>query len=232
MKTQTPSLRLLVPALLVATAVFASAAAAEMPENRDAPTITETGGPVVGQLLNGNNGTWLYADGTGCRDECRYSFAWFRCVPGGPCSAIPGGQVRTYRVDLADVGRALRVAVTATKHDCNAIGQDCRLVSRTAVSAQTAPVPPAAPPARISIAQVGVERATRGRLVAGVRVTDERGRGAAGVRVTIRAARPAVTDASGLARVAVRAGTMVLAIRAERAGAPAATLTVRLPAGR
>ena len=232
MSRRTPSLRLLALALIAAATVFVTPAAAEMPENRDAPTITETGGPVVGQLLNGNNGTWLYADGTGCRDECRYSFAWFRCVPGGPCSAIPGGQVRTYRVDLADVGRALRVAVTATKHDCNAIGQDCRLVSRTAASAETEPVAPASPPARLSIVHVGVERATRGRHVAVVRVTDEHGRGAAGVRVTIRGAGPDLTDASGLARVAVRAGASLLAIRAERAGAPPATLTVRLPAAR
>jgi hypothetical protein len=225
------TLLLFVPAAL-AFAVFVSAAAAEMPENRDAPTITEAGGPVVGQLLNGNNGTWLYADGTGCRDECRYSFVWFRCIPGGPCAAVPGGATRAYRVALADVGRTLRVAVTATKHDCNAIGQDCRLVSRTAVSAETEPVAPASPPARLSIAHVGVERATRGRLVAVVRVADERGRGAAGVRVTVRGARPDVTDAAGVARVAVRAGTALLAIQAERVGAAAATLTVRLRAAR
>jgi hypothetical protein len=130
------------------------------------------------------------------------------------------------------VGRTLRVAVTATKHDCNAIGQDCRFVSRTAASAETAPIAPASPPGRLSIAHVGVERATRGRHVVGVRVTDEHGRGAAGARVTIRGARVDVTDASGLARVAVPAGTSLLAIRAERAGAPAATLTVRLPAAR
>jgi hypothetical protein len=232
MPRRTPSLRLLALALVAAATVFVTPAAAEMPENRDAPTITEAGGPIVGQLLNGNNGTWLYADGTGCRDECRYSFAWFRCVPGGPCSAIPGGATRAYRVSLADVGRTLRVAVTATKHDCNAIGQDCRLVSRTAASAESAPIAPASPPARLSIAHVGVERATRGRHVVGVRVTDEHGRGAAGARVTIRGARVDVTDASGLARVAVPAGTSLLAIRAERAGAPAATLTVRLPAAR
>ena len=228
-----PSFRVLLPAALVAGAVFASAAAAEMPENRDAPTITDVGGPVVGQLLNGNNGTWLYADGSGCRDECRSSFAWFRCVPGGPCSAIPGGVDRAYRVGPADVGRTLRVRVTATKHDCNAIGQDCRLVSRTATSAETVPVSaPAAVPARLAISSVAVERASRGRTIAAVRVVDERGLAARGARVTIGGARPAATGATGIARIVLRGPARVLAIRVERGGAPAATLSVRLPLAR
>ena len=226
------SLRLLLPAALVAGAVFASAAAAEMPENRDAPTITDAGGPVVGQLLNGNNGTWLYADGSGCRDECRYSFAWYRCIPGGPCSAIPGGVARSYRVGPADAGRTLRVRVTATKNDCNAIGQDCRLVSRAATSAETAPVSaPAALPARLAIAGVAVERGSR-RTIVGVRVVDERGLAAPGARVTIRGARPAATGATGVARIVLRGPARLLAIRAERTGAPAASLSVRLPSVR
>ena len=227
------SLRLLLPAALVAGAVFASAAAAEMPENRDAPTITDAGGPVVGQLLNGNNGTWLYADGSGCRDECRYSFAWYRCVPGGPCSAIPGGVARSYRIGPADSGRTLRVRVTATKHDCNAHGQDCRLVSRTATSAETAPVAaPASTAERLSISGVAVERASGGRQIVTVRVVDERGVVARGARVSIRGAKPVATGPSGTVRVALRPAARVLAIRAERGGATAATLSVRLPAAR
>jgi hypothetical protein len=235
MSRRTPSLRLLVLALLTATAVFASAAAAEMPSNRDAPTITEADGPVVGEVLLGNNGTWLYADGSSCRGECEYAFAWQRCGPGGDCAAIPGGGVRAYRVASIDVGRSLRVVVTATKYDCNAHGQDCRHVSRTAVSQQTPPVAaPVAPPLRLTIAGIGVERVRRG-LVVAVRVIDDRGRAARGARVTVRGA-SALTGTTGSARVAVRSvprvSAVVLSVRAEKAGAESAALQVRLPLAR
>ena len=231
MPRRTPPFRLLLPALLVVAAVFASAAAAEMPSNRDAPTISEAGGPVVGEILVGNNGTWLYADGSSCRAECEYAFVWQRCTSSG-CGAIPGGTERAYRVAAADAGRSRRVVVTATKHDCNAIGQDCRLVSRTAVSEQTPPVAGTPAPAiRLAISGVTVERARRGVVVA-VRVTDGRSQAVAGARVTVRG-RTARTSATGAARVALatnpRATTITLPVRAERAGAEHAALVVRLP---
>jgi hypothetical protein len=213
---------------MAATAVFASAASAEMPQNREAPTITGEGGPVVGQTLLGNNGTWLYADGSSCRAECQYTFAWFRCNAGGDCAPIPGGAQRAYRVAPADAGRGLRVAVTATKHDCNAHGQDCRLVSRTAVSPQTPPVVAPAPPVQLTIARVAVDRTTRGRLAVSVRVTDGAGVNIRAARVTVRGA-SGVTASTGVARVVVRAAGVALPIRAEKPGAQAASLEVRLP---
>lgn len=232
MPRRTPSLHLLVLALLAAAAVFVPAAAAEMPSNRDAPTITGAGGPVVGQILLGNNGTWLYADGSACRGECTYAFAWQRCGPGGDCATILGGGERAYRVAPADAGRSLRVAVTATKYDCNAHGQDCRNVSRTAVSAQTPPVAaPAAPPLQLAIAGVAVERATRGRLVVAVRVEDGEGRAVRAARVTVRGV-SGLTASAGVARVAIRASAAALPIRAEKPGARAAFLEVRLPRAR
>jgi hypothetical protein len=228
MRSRSLPFRLLVLALIAATAVFASAASAEMPQNRDAPTITGDASPVVGQTLLGNNGTWLYADGSSCRSECQYTFAWFRCGAGGDCAPIPGGRERAYRVAPADAGRGLRVAVTATKHDCNAHGQDCRLVSRTAVSSQTPPVAaPVPPPLKLTIARVAVDRAPRGRLVVSVRVTDGEGRAVGGARVTVRGG-SAVTGSTGAARVTVRARSVALTIRAERAGAEPAVLEVRL----
>ena len=232
MDRRTPSVRLLVLALLAAAAVFATAAAAEMPSNRDAPTISEAGAPVVGEVLLGNNGTWLYADGSSCRAECAYAFAWQRCAPGGECAAIPGGTDRAYNVGAADVGRSLRVVVTATKYDCNAHGQDCRNVSRTAVSQQTPPVAaPTAPPLRLTIASVGVERAARGRHAVSVRVTDGRGRAVAGARVTIGRT-SAVTRADGSATLVLSRASRTLGIRVTRAGAEGAALVVRLPAAR
>jgi hypothetical protein len=235
MRRRLPSVGLPVLALLAGAAIFASAASAEMPSNRDAPTITEADGPVVGEVLLGNNGTWLYADGSACRGECEYAFAWQRCGPGGDCAPIPGGGMRAYRVASTDVGRSLRVVVTATKYDCNAHGQDCRHVARTAVSQQTPPVAaPVAPPERLTIAGVGVERARRG-LVVAVRVVDDRGRAARGARVTVRGA-SAVTGTAGSARVAVRSvprgSAVVLSVRAEKAGAEPAALQVRLPLSR
>jgi hypothetical protein len=232
MLRRAPSFRLLVPALLAVAALFASAAAAEMPSNRDAPTITEAGGPVVGETLLGNNGTWLYADGSPCRGECAYAFVWQRCHPGGDCAEIPGGADRAYRVGDADVGRSLRVIVTATKFDCNAHGQDCRNVSRTAVSAPTPPVAtPSAPPVRLAITRVGVERARRG-LVVAVGVKDDRGRPVRAARVTVRGS-SALTGVTGAARVAVRtssrATSVPLAVRAEKGRAEPAAIEVRLP---
>jgi hypothetical protein len=228
-------LRLLVPALLVASAVFASAASAEMPSNRDAPTITEVGGPVVGETLLGNNGTWLYDDGSPCRGECAYAFLWQRCNPGGDCAVIPGGAERAYRVGAADVGRSLRVVVNATKYDCNAHGRDCRHVTRTAVSAQTPPVAaPTAPPVRLTIARVGVERARRGVVVA-VTVKDDRGNAVRAARVTVRGS-SRLTGTTGSARFAVRsaprASAVTLVVHAEKAGAEPAALEVRLPLAR
>ena len=221
---------LLVLLLLVATAVFASAALAEMPSNREAPTITEADGPIVGDVLLGNNGTWLYADGSSCRGECAYAFAWFRCAPGRDCSAIPGGTQRAYRVGPADVGSALRVAVTATKYDCNAHGQDCRNVSRTAVSPQTASVAAPAQQPRLAITRVAVERARRG-VVVSVRVTDGAGRAVRSARVTIGRV-TALTGSTGSARIALRTASSALSIRADKPGAEAAVLDLRVPLAR
>ena len=227
---RSPSVRLLVLALLAVAAVFAAAAAAEMPSNRDAPTITEAGGPVVGELLVGNNGTWLYADGSACRGECEYAFAWFRCVPGRDCAAIPGGTDRAYRVAQTDAGSGLRVAVTATKYDCNAHGQDCRHVSRTAISPSTPPVAAPAAPVRLTISRVAVERAAHGRLVVVVRVTDSEGHAVRAARVSVRGA-SALTRSDGVARISMR-GAVALPIRVTKPGAVETALDVRVPAAR
>jgi hypothetical protein len=125
--------------------------------------------------------------------------------------------------------------VTATKFDCNAIGQDCRNVSRTAVSAPTPPVAaPTAPPVRLAIAGVSVERARRG-LVVAVTVKDDRGRAVSAARVTVGRG-SALTGTTGAARVAVRPGSrpsaVTLSVRAEKAGAEPAALQVRLPLAR
>jgi hypothetical protein len=230
-------LRLLALALVGAAVLFASAAAAEMPSNRERPTITAA--PVVGQPLVGNNGAWLYGDGSACRDECRYAFAWQRCTPGDGCSAIPGALQRNYLVGASDVGRSLRVAVTATKFDCNAINQDCREVSRTALSPQTPRVlAPPPPPVRLAIAGLSVSPGAGRVLSVALRITDGKGNAIRGGRVTVRSAassRSARIRSDGSARVVLprtRRLSVALSIRAERPGdenAVPASLAVRVP---
>jgi hypothetical protein len=235
-------LRLLALVLIAAATVFTAGAAAEMPQNRDAPTITAVAAPVVGQPLTGNNGTWLYDNGSACRDECNYAFAWQRCIPGGACAQIPGALQRTYVVGAADVGRTLRVAVTATKYDCNAHGVDCRNVSRTALSTQTPPIPaPAPPPVQLTIAELTVAPRGRAALLVALRITDGRGRSVAGARTIVRSAGSTHVQRSGpdgWARLVLRRpklSSVPVAIRVDRPGDPRAlptSLVARVPLGR
>ncbi len=126
-------------ALFLAAAGFATVAAAEMPYNSQQPSISGTAD--VGQTLTGGNGSWLYTDGSACQSECTYSFQWQRSADGYFFVDISGAAAQTYTVTEADRGSSLRVAVTATKYDCNALNQDCRWVTRTAYSPKTSVVP-------------------------------------------------------------------------------------------
>lgn len=126
--------------------VFVGAAAAEAPQINSPATIT--GSPSVGSQLEAHNGTWLYADGSACRGECTMSYQWQRCT--SECSDIPGAGSRFYTVQAADSGHTLRVVETMSKVDCgawnNAAGtQECRDISRSAPSGQTAMVAGTAP---------------------------------------------------------------------------------------
>jgi hypothetical protein len=137
-----------VGALLALAVVCAAPAAAEAPHNSSAPTIE--GNAVVGATLTGNNGSWLYNDGTSCQSECSYTFRWQRCdASGSPCAdATDDRSDQHYVVVSADAGSRLRVVVSVHKYDCNALNQDCRWVSSSASSSLTAVVPgsPQPPP--------------------------------------------------------------------------------------
>ncbi len=136
-------------ALISALALlFAGAAAAEAPQINTPAAISGTA--AIGQQLTAHNGTWLYADGTACREECTMSYQWQRCATGSSCSDISGAGGRFYTVQGADAGHALRVVETMSKHDCgawnNAAGtQECRDISKSAPSGQTAVVGGTAP---------------------------------------------------------------------------------------
>jgi hypothetical protein len=92
------------------------------PQNTAAPTISGT--PEVGQTLTASNGTFT-SDTTPT-----YTYQWQGCdAQGNNCTSITGATSQTYAVQSADVGKTLRVVVTAT----NASGASSATSAQTAV---------------------------------------------------------------------------------------------------
>lgn len=128
-------------AAFAAVAAFATAGeasqgaqAAVPPTNVTPPSITGT--PERGQTLTSSTGTWA---GT---TPMTFAYQWLRCnEAGASCQNVGGAEGRqaNYQLRTSDVGRTIRVRVTARNNDGTA----------QATSAQTAvvrqPAPPAAP---------------------------------------------------------------------------------------
>jgi hypothetical protein len=75
--------------------------------NEEAPTVT--GEPQVLQPLAATPGEWS-------DDGLAFTFAWQRCdAEGEACAVIDGAALPAYAVGADDVGKTLRVEVTATK---------------------------------------------------------------------------------------------------------------------
>jgi hypothetical protein len=116
-----------------------AAKSAGKPANTAEPTISGT--PAVGQLLTASNGAW-----TGDQ-PISYSYRWVRCgsdggrPDGSNCGSISGATSSTYTLRDSDLGRRLRVKVTAR----NARG------SATAASNPTSTVGPAGPAGVITL---------------------------------------------------------------------------------
>lgn len=107
-------------------------AAGTRPLNTAPPTISGT--PTVGQTLTAAPGTW-----TG-RQPITFSYQWQRCDNvGGSCAVIDGANANTYALTEPDVGRTLRVAVTAR----NRVGSASRTSVPTAVIGREKPEGPA-----------------------------------------------------------------------------------------
>jgi hypothetical protein len=127
----------LAAAALVLGAVFgqpgsSDAAAAAAPSNTGTPTISGT--PQEGQTLTASDGTW-----TG--SPTSFAYAWSRCDQNGDsCAAIAGATAKTYTAVSADVGKTLRVAVTATNAEGSATATSApsAVVSNVAAPASTA----------------------------------------------------------------------------------------------
>jgi hypothetical protein len=109
------------------------AAAFSGPANTTLPSISGT--PTEGETLAAENGSWT-GNPTG------YGYDWMRCDSGGgSCADVPTANASTYTLVGADVGKTLRVAVTAT----NISG------STTANSGATSVVAPGGPPSNTSL---------------------------------------------------------------------------------
>ena len=127
-------------ALVVGLGVLAgigSAARAAAPQNTSPPTIS--GSPAAGQTLTADPGTW---SGT---EPFQFRYQWLRCGPdGNGCRTIFGATRQIFNLEREDVGRTLRVRVTATNRE----GSSAATSAPTAViRAAPAPPPPPAPPA-------------------------------------------------------------------------------------
>jgi hypothetical protein len=130
----------LIAALVIVGPLAAAPAAASAPRkpvNTSLPTIT--GAPEERQTLTASPGTWSSAS------TVTYAYQWRRCSSSGSsCVDIAGATASTYQLVAADVGRTLRVKVTAR----NAGGATSATSSQTAV-VRSAPPPPA-PPVNVS----------------------------------------------------------------------------------
>jgi len=122
-----------------------AAVAAVAPVNTVVPAVT--GNVTGGQTLSGGRGTWTTTTDT------TYANAWQRCAADGTgCAPIAAATGTTYKLTGDDIGKTIKLAVTATNPDGSA----------TATSAATAlikaPAPAANPiPTLTGIAQVGKE---------------------------------------------------------------------------
>jgi hypothetical protein len=157
----------------------------------DPPTIS--GSPVIGQTQTANPGTW---SGT---QPIEFSYQWRTCnASGGSCSSISGATGRNYVARQSDVGRTLRIRVTAR----NTNGTETATSVPTAVISAGAPtgcpggsgainVSQVTPPARLLVDRFQVQPnpvpLSVGALTVGFRVTACGGRPVAGALVYVTA---------------------------------------------
>jgi hypothetical protein len=123
------------------TAVIRASSTAGRPVNTKPPTISGT--PQQNATLTANPGTW-----SGAKPQT-FTYQWRRCdSTGGSCADISGATAQTYVVKDVDVGRTLRVRVTAH----NSLG------ARSATSTPTAVVTKASAPAgnTVNVADVSL----------------------------------------------------------------------------
>jgi hypothetical protein len=101
---------------------------ANVPVNSKIPTVSGTW--VEGQTVTVSPGTWSGVA------PITYGYQWLRCnSSGGSCAAIAGAAAATYKLTSADVGRKVRVNVTAR----NSGGSTTVMSGESAVVASAGP---------------------------------------------------------------------------------------------
>ena len=118
------------------------------PTNTGEPQIN--GKPAVDSTLTATRGTW---NGS----PTSYDFQWTRCPSSGgtsdasDCAALGGATTRSYIPGKGDVGKRLRVRVTAT----NADGANTTASNATGIVKDSTTTPPAPPPVSTGCAKTG-----------------------------------------------------------------------------
>jgi hypothetical protein len=110
--------------LLLVAGALAIGAAAAVPQNTSQPTISGNKF-MVGEKLTADPGSWS-------GNPTSFDYQWVRCNPdGNGCSDIAGAHDKTYTVAEADVGKTIRVQVTAKNADgaTNASSKATQLIS-------------------------------------------------------------------------------------------------------
>jgi hypothetical protein len=134
-------------------APFAPTAGGTKPSNVTRPTIS--GPHTYGKEETANHGTWNGSE------PITYTYQWERCE-GSTCTPISGATASTYVVAQADIGKTLRVKVTAT----NAYGASSE-VSASSETVTGPPVNTAAPTIAGQATEWHYERASSGTWVGG-----------------------------------------------------------------
>jgi hypothetical protein len=182
-----------------------------------------SGSPAIGQELTANPGSWKNIPD-------RFAYQWQQCdAAGNACSAIGGATGSVFGVRSTDVGRTLRVEVTAV----NPFGRTRKTTNATAVVRETpsggagtlVPVAQVSLPDRLVISAISFTPTAihnrRDVLTMRVRVTDTRNRLVQGAlvlaegipfgRVNVSAETP--TDAKGIATITFRPTTRLPIVR-------------------
>lgn len=164
---------------------------AARPTNTERPSISGTA--VVENRLTANRGTWV---GT---QPITYSFRWLRCNSNGDnCGEISGATDNEYVIAEADLGRTLRVRVTARNDDGtrSAISNPTSVVQRAGAPApspgQSIPVSSVPKGERLIVSQVRFSpnpvTSRLSPISVSIRVIDTRGLVVRGALVFIRSA--------------------------------------------
>jgi hypothetical protein len=182
------------------TAVVQPRSTSGVPVNTSRPTISGT--PAPGNRLQASRGSWSGDQ------PMTFGFRWIRCnAQGNDCGDISGATENEYVVQTGDLGRTLRVRVTAR----NDAGTRSATSAQTAVVAQQPEPPPGDSVAveslraagdRLFVAQVQFSpnpvTSRTAPITARVRVTDQRGRPVRNAMVFMRAT-PRVVQGQTLA---------------------------------